>query len=695
MKIRCFIIMFLFVFCNLNATNTQPFTNKLVSNTITFFSQPPQISNSNPPQLLLPADNSINVSLNPTLSWSIVAGALSYRIQISADSNFINLHSNIVESSNNVIISGLLPQTQYWWRVCAKDATDSTAWSMSYRFTTKSADSTISIGIGTDFDVAQPIDRFYSYSTCEMIYTQSELGSAKFLKSIAFFKGYGDNKEQITGIQIYMKHTPQQTFNSGNYTLSGYSLVYQGNFPNNLDSGWLEVDLNSMFYYNGVDNLQILIIKDYQTPLDYFDAPSWRFTLLNDNRQRSASSDYSQPVFLDALPFQPDIRIRYVSNLPSQLFSLSNGWNMISSHIEPYTQHISTLLVPLSGNLQIMRNHLGQSYVPPFTNTLSSWNKYFAYQLRLTTSQQFEIEGSQIVPETTPITLNTLGWYWLPYYRTSAAPVATALATISGKYLQVKTITGQVYMPPFANTLTQLEPGKGYMIRLTADDGVLTYPANGPIKATAATGSISEPRVFARPNVSTGKNAFIALDLDLRDGDEVGVFTRDGLLVGSSVWQEALRGVVVWGDDEFTSEKDGAYEGEELIVKVWSRADEAIGSVRILQTRDLAEGGNNNTLRYETDAIVLAKGAVEIEASSVMLTPQPASTEIYITLGKVSDDGVVVELYNQSGRLMMSVSEKAPNGVMKLNVSDLPGGVYSVIIRNGASVSKERAVIVR
>jgi hypothetical protein len=64
-------------------------------------------------------------------------------------------------------------------------------------------------------------------------------------------------------------------------------------------------------------------------------------------------------------------------------------------------------------------------------------------------------------------------------------------------------------------------------------------------------------------------------------------------------------------------------------------------------------------------------------------------------LGKALGDGVLVELYNQNGRLMMSESEKAPNGVMKLNVSDLPGGVYSVIIRNGASVTKVRAVIIK
>jgi len=81
--------------------------------------------------------------------------------------------------------------------------------------------------------------------------------------------------------------------------------------------------------------------------------------------------------------------------------------------------------------------------------------------------------------------------------------------------------------------------------------------------------------------------------------------------------------------------------------------------------------------------------------NGVILTPRPASTELYITLGKALGDGVLVELYNQNGRLMMSESEKAPNGVMKLNVSDLPGGVYSVIIRNGASVTKERAVIIK
>ena len=383
------------------------------------------------------------------------------------------------------------------------------------------------------------------------------------------------------------------------------------------------------------------------------------------------------------------------TGLIMQNYSFVNGWNMISAFVDPTPNNISTIMQPLSGNLQMLRNFQGQVYSPPFTNTLTTWNKYHAYQLRLTTSSSFNIEGTQIVPETTPITLNLTGWYWLPYYRTSAMPVGTALATISGKYLQVKTITGQVYMPPFATTLSDLEPGKGYMIRLIQDNGVLTYPANGIIKGASNNKTFAEPKVFVRPNVSTGKNAFIALDIDAQDGDEIGVFTRDGMLVGSSVWQDGMRGVVVWGDDEYTVEKDGATEGEELIVKVWSRSNETIGEVKGIETKDMANGGRSYGLRYETDAVVMLKGTVEAEGFGVMVTPQPASNELYITLGKLSSEGVAVELYNQSGRLMLSESGKATNGVLKLDVSSLPSGVYNAVIRTAGTVMNERVVIVR
>ncbi|MEJ5245890.1 MAG: T9SS type A sorting domain-containing protein, partial [Bacteroidota bacterium] len=86
---------------------------------------------------------------------------------------------------------------------------------------------------------------------------------------------------------------------------------------------------------------------------------------------------------------------------------------------------------------------------------------------------------------------------------------------------------------------------------------------------------------------------------------------------------------------------------------------------------------------------------VEYEQVGLTITPQPASSELIITLGKVSNDGVEVELYNQSGRMMLRANEKASNGVIKLNVSDLPSGVYNAVIRTGATTMNERIVIVR
>ncbi|MCX8000085.1 MAG: ATP-dependent Clp protease proteolytic subunit, partial [Leptospiraceae bacterium] len=50
--------------------------------------------------------------------------------------------------------------------------------------------------------------------------------------------------------KIYMKHTPDQTLASGAWSTTGYTLVYNGQYPNNIQSGWLEVQLNPPFQYN-------------------------------------------------------------------------------------------------------------------------------------------------------------------------------------------------------------------------------------------------------------------------------------------------------------------------------------------------------------------------------------------------------------------------------------------------------------
>jgi len=373
---------------------------------------------------------------------------------------------------------------------------------------------------------------------------------------------------------------------------------------------------------------------------------------------------------------------------------LNTGWNMISSYVQPNSLSISNLLSPISQKLQIMRNAFGLIYSPPMTATLSQWSRFHAYQLRLTSQDTLPIYGKKITPQALPIFLST-NWYWLPYPRTSSMALTTALSSIQSRILQVKTITGQVYHPPFFYTLQTLEPGKGYMIKLT-QFARLVYPPNSTTKSVASRNSFTEPSMFVRKHNITGKTAVIPMEIaNIQDGDEVGVFTRDGLLVGAGVWQEGSCGVVVWGDDEFTSEKDGAYEGEELFVKVWSRKDNTIGSLRIAEARNLSEGSLIATLQYETDAILMLKGIAEFENSSLIITPQPAAEELFISYRKLPGETLKIELYNQNGSLLISQVHNSPDGVIKLDIGNIPSGVYFVVLRNGLNYAKERVVVVK
>ncbi|GEM_PF-7122628 len=88
------------------------------------------------PTLVSPADGATNVSTSPTLSWNSSSGATSYRLQVSATSNFSSLvvdQPNITGTSLNVNLSY---STQYWWRVNAANGSGTSEWSAVWSFTT-------------------------------------------------------------------------------------------------------------------------------------------------------------------------------------------------------------------------------------------------------------------------------------------------------------------------------------------------------------------------------------------------------------------------------------------------------------------------------------------------------------------------------------------------------------------------------
>jgi len=89
-----------------------------------------------------PADNSTDVSLDPTLVWTASSGATSYRLQVSSISDFsTTLVDQSGSTSTSFQITGLTNNTTYYWRVNATNAGGTSDWSKVWQFTTEQATS--------------------------------------------------------------------------------------------------------------------------------------------------------------------------------------------------------------------------------------------------------------------------------------------------------------------------------------------------------------------------------------------------------------------------------------------------------------------------------------------------------------------------------------------------------------------------
>jgi formylglycine-generating enzyme len=89
------------------------------------------------PTLTSPADGAIGQSATPTLAWSTVTNAATYHVQVSTSNTFspIQIEDSTLTSGSKSL-SGLANNTNYYWRVRAKNAGGVSGWTSPWSFTT-------------------------------------------------------------------------------------------------------------------------------------------------------------------------------------------------------------------------------------------------------------------------------------------------------------------------------------------------------------------------------------------------------------------------------------------------------------------------------------------------------------------------------------------------------------------------------
>ncbi len=89
------------------------------------------------PVLFAPADAATNQAVNPSLIWNSVAGADTYRLQVSTVNTFATtIHNDSTVTNTSQQVSGLNVGTTYFWRVNAKNSAGTSSYSVIRSFTT-------------------------------------------------------------------------------------------------------------------------------------------------------------------------------------------------------------------------------------------------------------------------------------------------------------------------------------------------------------------------------------------------------------------------------------------------------------------------------------------------------------------------------------------------------------------------------
>ena len=119
---------------------------------------------------------------------------------------------------------------------------------------------TITIGDNTTISNQVPFNTMYNYSFTEHLFLANEIEFAGNIKALRFRIAYDYSTEHTYNIDIYMKHVSKETFAnpSDAETFSPDDVVYSGpwTIPAHTD-GWLNIDFDTPFAYNGTDNLLI------------------------------------------------------------------------------------------------------------------------------------------------------------------------------------------------------------------------------------------------------------------------------------------------------------------------------------------------------------------------------------------------------------------------------------------------------
>ena len=205
---------------------------------------------------------------------------------------------------------------------------------------------------------------------------------------------------------------------------------------------------------------------EYMDSWAYKDGNIWVYGGVNctDDSETTASSDCPYPLCTSVSVNQQEIYF-------------NQGWNIVSTYIDPENSLIDVLFNPILDDLVIVKDYLGNAYLPQWSfNGIGNVQMGYGYYVKTTVSTSLTFYGDYLVPEENPITISS-GWNIVGYLRTTPSPLDEIFESLvaSDLIVIIKDYLGAAYLPEFDfNGIGDLNPGQGYQVK-TNGDCVLQY----------------------------------------------------------------------------------------------------------------------------------------------------------------------------------------------------------------------------
>lgn len=262
---------------------------------------------------------------------------------------------------------------------------------------------------------------------------------------------------------------------------------------------YMYFDIDDAYLYGGVNSVEITV-RYYDQGLDrwqlHYHAPDNVYKLAgeiakHDSREwltatfrlddaafangQSGGNDFRIDCLTDGNEYIHFVDVRKVSPEVAHI-ALGEHYNLVSIPVVPGDTSLGAVLSSVEGRYTKVYAYVDGAWkqyivgAPPFVNTLTNLDEKRGFWIYMSSSATLSVPGAR--PGTTYIPLRP-GPNLVGFPRAAAQPIAEALASIAGKYTKVYAYVEGAWKqhivgaPPFVNTLTELEPGRGYWIYVT------------------------------------------------------------------------------------------------------------------------------------------------------------------------------------------------------------------------------------